>query len=245
MTFHRLRTLRYSLISAALVGLALLAGLAMACDGNSGNAALANDQEDPNQDVKAAPSPTRTPDSVTIEDLTSLQIPFAEVTIEIDLRKERIQVTPDPVVVWFDSENPISQILWAVRCIDGVGHEKKDVVCPDYMGVTIRPKRGCSPRLFGDERYWEKHPDGAIPIQPGDNAIASGPMNARVVEQLFRAKEENPALLCDGRRMSKEEMAAMVPQGARDGMWVYQVIVSRSGEELFKLDPGVWIEKDG
>jgi hypothetical protein len=199
----------------------VLAGLALAL--------VAFGCESDAQDTKLS----RTGETTTFKPLVSTVSPYETVTIRIDFERERIEVTPDPAVIWYESRNPISQALWTVRCVMGPdGHD--EMACPPDVTVTIRPKKGCSGTLFGKEE---------ITIREGDNAIPSGEPNGDELLELFRRQDASERF-CDGR--SKKEVGLMpMQESVHDYMWVYEVIVRRGGEELFRVDPEMWIEKDG
>ena len=179
-------------------------------------------------------------ETVTFSPLAPVLSPYSEVTIEIDYENRQIRATPDPVIIWFESTNPRSQILWTVRCVKGAGKHLDDVTCPDDSTVIIRPKEGCSKSLFGAT---QGAPAGEIRIQAPFNAVASGEPDAEEAQALFAA-ERSAETACDG--SSKVEAEPMeLSQSVSDIKWVYEIEVRRPGLEPFVLDPVTWIESDG
>ncbi|MEM7584851.1 MAG: hypothetical protein AAF560_15775 [Acidobacteriota bacterium] len=174
-------------------------------------------------------------DRVVISPLQSLTSPYSTVTIEVDHERELIRVDPDPVIIWFDSKNPLSQMLWTVRCTLGEGHSKDDVACPRDATVIIRPKEGCSKTLFGATA---DAPAGEIRIRAPHNAIASGIPNAEEARQLFKVESDT---FCDG-SSREDEIPMELSESVHDIAWVYEIEVRRPGRKPFKLDPVTWIE---
>ncbi len=175
-------------------------------------------------------------ESIIFRPLRSTVSPYSTVTIAIDYESEIIRVAPDPVIIWFDSENPMSQILWTVRCVLGDGHDQDDVACPKDATVIIRPKEGCSKTLFGATAG---APDGEIRIRPPHNAIPSGIPNVDEAKQLFKRQDEIPTF-CDG--SPKDEIPMKLSESVHDIGWVYEIEVRRPGRKPFKVDPITWIE---
>lgn len=183
-------------------------------------------------------------DRVVIEPRESFSSPFAHVTIRIDYDKGRLSVEPETATIYVEPENPNrpSQVLWQVECIDkrhyspaakragkvsDCLHEKDELV--------VRPKEGCSTRLFGEE----------IRIGRGHNAVSSGTPNTDIAMRLFK-KEADAELLCDGRKRARvEEEMGMKLGGGHDITWAYDVLVMRGEEVVMELDPQLWIEREG
>ncbi|MEM7353681.1 MAG: hypothetical protein AAF657_22980 [Acidobacteriota bacterium] len=177
-------------------------------------------------------------DGVTFRTLEPVLSPFSEVTLEIDHENRTIQPDPDPVIIWFDSQNPLSQILWTVRCVHHEEGNKDDITCPPNMTVIIRPKEGCSTTLFGST---EGAPEGEIRIQAPANAVASGEPNLEEATALLAESKETETH-CDG-TSKKDDMPMQLSQSKHDIKWAYEIEVRR-GEDSFSLDPAVWIETD-
>ncbi len=165
--------------------------------------------------------------------------PYAEVTLEIDFKNRVIRAVPDMVIIWFESKNPLSEILWTARCVEGEGMEMDDLVCPEGATVVIRPKPGCSKTLFGATR---NAPAGEIHIRSPHNAVPSGKPNVEEAESLMAAQAKT-TVLCDGSdKKSHGEM--VLTQSVHDIYWGYEVEARRPGDEPFLVDPAAWIEKD-
>ena len=178
-------------------------------------------------------------DVVTFRTLTPRLSPYSEVTLEIDHEARTIRALPDPVIIWVESQNPLSQILWTVRCAEGEGHEHDDVTCPEDATVIVRPKPGCSKTLFGATAG---APDGEIHIRAPANAVASGVPDLEEAEKLFASSAEGDTF-CDGSDKKSHGLMKM-RQSVHDLMWVYEVEVRQPGQDSFKVDPAAWIEKD-
>jgi len=172
-------------------------------------------------------------ETTTFKALQSTVSPYETVTLQLDFEKGRADVTPDPAVIWYESKNPISQLLWTVRCVavsEG-GHD--EVTCPREVTVTIRAKQGCSATLFGAEE---------ITIREGHNAIPSGLPNGDELRELFRRQEKSDRF-CNG-LLKKDHPLMPMRESVHDYYWAYEVIVRRGGEEIFRKDPVVWLEQD-
>jgi len=180
------------------------------------------------------------PGSVTFSPLAPVVNPFSQVLIEIDHENRQIRATPDPVIIWFDSANPYSQILWTVRCVSVDRRNKDDVTCPRDTMVIIRPKKGCSTTLFGATA---SAPEGEIRIRAPFNAVASGEPNTEEARSLL-STDETSETACDGTPRA-EAIPMELSQSAHDIKWVYEIEVRRPGQKPFILDPAAWIEKDG
>ncbi len=176
-------------------------------------------------------------ETVTFRPLQSRISPYSPVTIEVDYEQRTIRAVPDPVIIWFNSENNLSQILWTVRCVKGEGDGKDDVACPKDATVIVRPKEGCSKTLFGATAG---APDGEIRIRPPHNAIPSGIPNVEEARQLFKPKGENDTF-CDGSSKANE-VPMELSESVHDIGWVYEIEVRQPGHEPFILDPMAWIE---
>ena len=181
-----------------------------------------------------------TPGSVTFNPLSPAVNPYSHVVIEIDHEKRQIRANPDPVIIWFDSANPYSQILWTVRCVQVEPGNKDDVTCPRDSTVIIRPKKGCSKTLFGATAGV---PEGEIRIRAPFNAVASGQPNTEEARGLFSTQKASE-IGCDGKPLA-EEIPMELSQSVHDIKWVYEIEVRRPGQKPFILDPAAWIEKDG
>ncbi len=179
------------------------------------------------------------PDVVGVRALTPRVSPYSEVTLEIDYQRRTIRAIPDPVIIWVDSENPLSQILWTVRCAEGEGKEHDDVTCPDDATVILRPKPGCSKTVFGATAG---APEGEIHIRAPANAIASGVPDPEEAEALY-AQTTKSDTFCDGSDKASHGLMKM-RQSVHDLMWVYEIEVRQPGKDPFKVDPAAWIEKD-
>lgn len=180
-----------------------------------------------------------TTEGVNFRTLEPRLSPYAEVTLEVDFENRVIRAVPDTVVIWFESENPISEILWTVRCVEGEGMKMDDLVCPRGYEVVIRPKKGCSKTLFGAT---EGDPAGEIHLRSPENAVTSGRPRPEEASSLFVAQAAADAY-CDG--SSKKAHADMVlSQSVHDIYWGYEVEARRPGDEPFRVDPSAWIEKD-
>lgn len=204
----------------------------------------------------SAGCPASVQDSVTFHPLRSEQSPYETVTIELGLDpdKQEVQslgVHPEMAVIWFESVNPISQLLWTVRCTERVEGGKGEVSCPPDLRVVVRPKGACSKTLFGASPGAES---GEILIRPGDNAIPSGRPNPDELRGLLRRKGEKAAPCAEPKpcmpeaeaRMAQEPEEVMIlRESVHDYQWVYEVLVYRGERELFSCDPEVWIEQDG
>lgn len=181
---------------------------------------------------------TDTADAVTFRALQPVISPFSEVTIEIDPEKRKIRPVPDPVIIWFDSQNPLAQVLWTVRCVGNEQGHKDDVTCPRDMTVIIRPKEGCSATLFGATAG---APDGEIRIRAPLNAVASGEPNFEEATAKLNASAKADRH-CDG-TSKREDTPMQLSQSKHDIKWAYEIEVQR-GDDSFRLDPAIWIEKD-
>lgn len=181
---------------------------------------------------------------VVIEPQESFSSPFAHVTIRIDYDKERLSVEPETATIYVEpeNENRPSQVLWQVECIDERHYspadqragKTSDCLYPKDE-LVIRPKKGCSTRLFGEE----------MRIARGHNAVSSGTPNTEVAMRLFK-KEADAETLCDGRKRDRvEEEMGMKLGGGHDITWAYEVLVLRGGEVVMRLDPQLWIEDEG
>lgn len=183
-------------------------------------------------------------DRVVIAPQESFSSPFAPVTIRIDYDKERLSVEPQTAIIYVEPEDPNrpSQVLWQVECIQKRHYSPTEVRagkvsdCLDPKDeLVIRPKKGCSTALFGEE----------IRVEPGHNAVSSGTPNPRVAAELFK-KQADVEKLCDGRSRARvEEEMGMKLGGGYDITWVYAVEVVRDGEVILEVDPEVWIEDEG
>lgn len=165
--------------------------------------------------------------------------PYAEVTLEVDFKNRVIRAVPETVVIWFESRNPISEILWTVRCVEGEGMEMDDLVCPPGYEIVIRPKKGCSTTLFAGA---ESSPSGEIHIRSPHNAVASGKPHVEEAHRLFAVKADD--VYCDG-TTKKSHGLMVLTQSVHDIYWGYEVEARRPGDEPFLVDPSAWIEKDG
>lgn len=165
--------------------------------------------------------------------------PYAEVTLEVDFKNRVIRAVPETAVIWFESKNPISEILWTVRCVEGEGMMADDLVCPPEYKIVIRPKKGCSPTLFGATA---SSPAGEIRIHGPNNAVVSGRPHVEEARKLLAAPSAD--VFCDG--STKESHGLMVlTQSVHDIYWGYEVEASSPRDKPFSVDPSVWIEKDG
>lgn len=178
-------------------------------------------------------------DFVGFRTLTPRVSPYSEVTVEIDYERRTIRAIPDPVIIWVDSKNPLSQILWTVRCSVGEGKAHDDVACPDDATVILRPKPGCSKTLFGSTAG---APEGEIHIRAPTNAVASGVPNLEEAEALFTQTAKSDTF-CDGSDKASHGLMKM-RESVHDLMWVYEIEVRQPDQDSFKVDPAAWIEKD-
>lgn len=184
-----------------------------------------------------------TSERVVIEPQESFASPFAPVKILIDYRRQRIQVEPDPAVIYVgpDDRRRPTQVLWQIECIAEQHYsteEKKRGHTSDCLypkdSLVIRPKKGCSAELFGKE----------IVIRPGTNAVSSGLPERRVAAELFK-KDAASERLCDGSSKKEKEAMMGMPLGTgNDSSWMYELVVMRDGKEVMVLDPSLWIEGD-
>lgn len=183
-------------------------------------------------------------DRVCIEPQESLSFPFTHVMIRIDYEKGRLSVDPKTATIYVEPKTPNrpTQLLWQVECLDKRHYtpaQRRAGKISDCLEpkdeLVIRPKEGCSTRLFGEE----------IRIQPGDSAVSSGLPNTEVAMRLFE-KEADAEEICDGRSRARlEEEMGMELGGGYDITWAYEVLVMRGEEVIMRLDPEVWIEKEG
>lgn len=183
-------------------------------------------------------------DRVCIEPQESLSFPFTHVMIRIDYEKERLGVEPETATIYVEPENPNrpTQVLWQVECLDKRHYtpaQRRSGKVSDCLApkdeLVIRPKKGCSTRLFGKE----------IRIRPGDSAVSSGLPNTEAALRLFK-EEADAKTICDGRSRARlEEEMGMKLGGGHDITWAYEVLVMRGGEVILSLDPQLWVEKEG